>query len=329
MRIVLITLLILIPLVSVADGIKKWIGEDGSVHFGNAPPPASGSTHVGAFEEGVKAAKRGHFKKAYSAWKPLAEQGNARAQYNIGILYYNGQGVPKSYINAAQWYRKAAEQGDAAAQYNLGGMYYKGIGVQQDLFMAQEWLGLAATTGYADAAGWRDLVAGEIAAAHIDQEQKKPQASFLETIKDNEVNWFDVDICYKYSPQEKMLACLKELQSKTSLSDTEFLNLLRDLRMEQDKVLAEQEAEEVREKKEAERKEKERKKAEAYYIPRSPSVSKPSYSSHIPTDCDRADARYKRAMQKYDSLPQNERTAEMRFNIGAIAYDADKKCGDL
>ncbi|WP_277600823.1 tetratricopeptide repeat protein [Eikenella corrodens] len=54
----------------------------------------------------------------------LAEQGNADAQYNLGVMYDNGQGVRQDYAEAARWYRKAAEQGYAKAQYNLGSMYY-------------------------------------------------------------------------------------------------------------------------------------------------------------------------------------------------------------
>ena len=62
-------------------------------------------------------------------------------------MYYNGQGVRQDYTQAVQWYRKAAEQGDAEAQYNLGLMYYKGEGVRQDLALAQEWFGKACQNG--------------------------------------------------------------------------------------------------------------------------------------------------------------------------------------
>ncbi|PAX24878.1 hypothetical protein CKX34_01650, partial [Neisseria gonorrhoeae] len=65
-----------------------------------------------------------------------AEQGNAAAQFNLGVMYENGQGVRQDYVQAVQWYRKASEQGDAQAQYNLGLMYYDGRGVRQDLALA-------------------------------------------------------------------------------------------------------------------------------------------------------------------------------------------------
>ena len=76
-----------------------------------------------------------------------AEQGNVAAQYNLGVMYANGQGVRQDYAQAVQWYRKVAEQGDAEAQYNLGLMYYKGEGVRQDLALAQEWFGKACQNG--------------------------------------------------------------------------------------------------------------------------------------------------------------------------------------
>ncbi|HFB4418182.1 TPA: tetratricopeptide repeat protein [Neisseria gonorrhoeae] len=76
-----------------------------------------------------------------------AEQGNAAAQFNLGVMYENGQGVRQDYVQAVQWYRKASEQGDVQAQYNLGLMYYDGRGVRQDLALAQEWLGKACQNG--------------------------------------------------------------------------------------------------------------------------------------------------------------------------------------
>ena len=77
----------------------------------------------------------------------VAKQGNAKAQYNLGGMYYNGKGVRKDYAQAVQWYRKAAEQGLAEAQFNLGLMYYNGQGVRQNLVIAKEWYGKACDNG--------------------------------------------------------------------------------------------------------------------------------------------------------------------------------------
>ena len=62
-------------------------------------------------------------------WKPLAEQGSASAQYNLGVMYDEGEGVPEDDKQAVKWYRLAAEQGLADAQTNLGLMYDNGQGV--------------------------------------------------------------------------------------------------------------------------------------------------------------------------------------------------------
>jgi len=65
-------------------------------------------------------------------FRPLAEQGNARAQTLLGLTYEDGQGVPKNFAQAAKWYQRASEQDLAMAQNNLGLMYLNGEGVPKD-----------------------------------------------------------------------------------------------------------------------------------------------------------------------------------------------------
>jgi TPR repeat protein len=72
-----------------------------------------------------------------------AEQGDAKAQDNLGIMYHEGQGVPQDDSQALDWYRKAAEQGYAKAQLNLGFMYYNGQGVPINYVEAFKWTALA------------------------------------------------------------------------------------------------------------------------------------------------------------------------------------------
>ncbi len=84
------------------------------------------------FDEGDAAYHRGDYATALREWRPLAEQGNAIAQGNLGFMYDKGRGVPQNHAEAVQWYRKAAEQGDTEAQYLLGLMHEKGEGVPQD-----------------------------------------------------------------------------------------------------------------------------------------------------------------------------------------------------
>lgn len=80
-----------------------------------------------------------------------AEQGDAEAQFNLGVMYTNGYGVWQDYAQAAAWFLKAAEHGDAMAQIALGYAYAKGQGVSQDDVQAVAWYRKAAEQGYADA----------------------------------------------------------------------------------------------------------------------------------------------------------------------------------
>jgi hypothetical protein len=85
-------------------------------------------TAFAGFNEGLTAAQKGDFVTALREWRPLAQQGSASAQHNLGTMYTNGQGVPQDYKEAVKWYRLAADQGNASAQYNLGVMYTNGQG---------------------------------------------------------------------------------------------------------------------------------------------------------------------------------------------------------
>ena len=78
-----------------------------------------------------------------------ANGGDPMAQYNLGVMYDNGQGVLQDDAVAVKWYRLAAEQGNAFAQYNLGVMYANGKGVPQDDAEAVKWYRLAAEQEYA------------------------------------------------------------------------------------------------------------------------------------------------------------------------------------
>ena len=73
-------------------------------------------------DKGLAALQRGDHAAALKEWRPLAEQGNALAQSALGLMYYEGRGVTRDYLEAVEWYRKAAEQGNAWAQNNLGVM---------------------------------------------------------------------------------------------------------------------------------------------------------------------------------------------------------------
>ena len=103
------------------------------------------------FEEGIRAYQSGDYPTAVSALLPLAQQGDARAQFLLGALCAQGHGVPQDYGAAAQWFRQAAEQGHAAAQFNLGVWYHEGRGMPHDSGQAAVWFRRAAQQGFARA----------------------------------------------------------------------------------------------------------------------------------------------------------------------------------
>ena len=87
----------------------------------------------------------------FAQLKARAEQGDAKAQNNLGVCYEHGNGVPQDLGEAVKWYRKAAEQNDATAQNNLGICYANGLGVVKDEAEAVKWCRKAADQNLADA----------------------------------------------------------------------------------------------------------------------------------------------------------------------------------
>jgi len=98
----------------------------------------AGTALARPFEGAVAAHKRGDYATALRLFQPLADQGNATAQGNLGVMYDAGQGVPQNYAEAAKWSRKAADQGHANAQFNLGVMYDDGQGVPHNYAEARK-----------------------------------------------------------------------------------------------------------------------------------------------------------------------------------------------
>ena len=129
------------------------------------------------FDEGVAAYERGDYETALREFRPLAEQGSAAAQNNLGLMYDNGEGVPQDYAEAAKWYRKAAKQGEAIAQANLGFMYFRGEGMPRDLTQAYMWYDLASSrfppgAAHDRAVRKRDFVAKHMTPAQIAEAQR-------------------------------------------------------------------------------------------------------------------------------------------------------------
>jgi uncharacterized protein len=161
------------------------------------------------FAKGLDAMDQGDYATALREFRPLAENGNARAQYRMGTLYAKGLGVPRDYKQAANWlnkaalqgnadarndlgvlydigrgvaadpkeaarlYREAAERGHGAAQLNLASLYQEGRGVSRDPIEAYAWANAAGELGELRAQKLLDSVAKQMTPAQINQAQQR------------------------------------------------------------------------------------------------------------------------------------------------------------
>ncbi|MFZ4527305.1 MAG: tetratricopeptide repeat protein [Undibacterium curvum] len=107
--------------------------------------------HAYSFDDGVALYEEQDFPEAAAAFLEAAEEGNADAQFNLGLMYLNAEGVDEDYEQAFAWFSKSAEQNNPRAQTNLARMYAKGKGVRPDYDAAVTWFNKAAEQNYPDA----------------------------------------------------------------------------------------------------------------------------------------------------------------------------------
>jgi V8-like Glu-specific endopeptidase len=116
-------------------------------------------------------------KKDYAAavhwYRKAAEQGHARAQNSLGIMYAIGRGVPRDTAQAARWYGKSADQGLGQAQYNLGRMFADGHGVPRDNIQAFMWFNIALDHDHRMALSARDRITKRMTPAEITEARKR------------------------------------------------------------------------------------------------------------------------------------------------------------
>ena len=136
-----------------AQGSSAFMNEEYETAFKLLKPLAEKGNALAQYllgvmyvEDSIKGIKQDDI-EAFKWYHKAAEQGVAKAQFDLGNMYYNGEGVKQDYVEAAKWYRKAAEQGEVEAQLNLGFMYDSGNGVQQDHAEARKWYLEAAGQG--------------------------------------------------------------------------------------------------------------------------------------------------------------------------------------
>jgi len=160
---------------------------------------AVGSAGAQNIDKGKEAAWRGDYAAALAELRPLAEQGNADAQYSLAGLYRDGRGVPRDDEQAAAWYLRAAEGGSWSAAFDLG-MLYWGQGLTADakdggpndaLVRVHMWLGIAAATEIVGCveigAPLRDAVAQSMTAGQV-AEARELAGAWLAEHKAADVN---------------------------------------------------------------------------------------------------------------------------------------------
>ncbi len=109
---------------------------------------AAATTARADFDAGWQAYQRGDFALAVAEWWPLAEDGHALAQYNMGVIYDEGRGVKPSRVQAIEWWTKAADQGLPIAQHNLALMYIDTLDEPPDIGRAIQLLERASAKGF-------------------------------------------------------------------------------------------------------------------------------------------------------------------------------------
>ena len=144
----------------------------------------SSSVVVAGFYDGVTAFDNGDYKTALREFRVSAIKGDARAQYNLGVMYRTGKGVSKDYKEADRWYRNASERGHVQAQFSLGLMYKvgligkkykKGTGIVINYVKAYKWFSIAASSGHAISKKNLRIIEGQMTSGDISKAQKLAQ----------------------------------------------------------------------------------------------------------------------------------------------------------
>ena len=136
-----------------------------------------------SYNDGWTAYSKGNYKTAINIFMQLAEQGDAAAQSNLGIMYTKDDGVPRDYKEAIKWYRLAAAQGDVESQTTLGIMYAKGQGVPEDKVFAYMWWNLSAASGSEDASKNKDIIIKSMTPSQVKKAQGLSKACLKSSYK--------------------------------------------------------------------------------------------------------------------------------------------------
>ena len=124
------------------------------------------------FATGLSAYQKGDYATAAKEWRPLAQEGSPEAQFNLGLLYIDGQGVPQDYGEALNWFKRSADQDYVKAQLNLGALYSSGKGIKRDYVQAYKWFNICAGKGDAKCIAKRDFVGKQLKASQLATAQR-------------------------------------------------------------------------------------------------------------------------------------------------------------
>jgi TPR repeat protein len=124
------------------------------------------------FNTGLEAYQKKDYATAAKEWRALANKGDTRAQFNLGLLYVDGLGVPLDYYQAVRWFERSAQQDYAKAQLNLGIMYRDGKGVKRDYVQAYMWFNVCAAKSETKCVTKRDDLAQKLKPKQLATAQK-------------------------------------------------------------------------------------------------------------------------------------------------------------
>ncbi|WP_312017500.1 tetratricopeptide repeat protein [Bradyrhizobium sp. AUGA SZCCT0431] len=134
------------------------------------------AAHADSLKEATAAFAKKQYAAAIKLFRPLAEKGNAIAQYKVAVMHRMGLGVPKSEKEARKWSRLAAKQGNPQAQTLLGVLYYKASGEESpDTVRAYMWYEVAAAQGNAEAKKDLALLTKELTPQQVTEAREKAQ----------------------------------------------------------------------------------------------------------------------------------------------------------
>jgi len=145
-------------LVVITLALFLWLGDDDSdvaqnqssspeLKIKDTTSKVSG-TADSLYEAGQESYEQKEYPAALDQYQKAAQDGNISAMFELGNLYYNGEGIDRNHQTAMQWFTKAVQQGHVVAMYNLADLYENGIGVKHDYQKAMQWYTSAAEGGY-------------------------------------------------------------------------------------------------------------------------------------------------------------------------------------